>query len=182
MSKINNESIKTHSIGFADSKFNELPFAKQTSDHFKTTHHEYIVDIESKEVLKKLAWYFDEPFADSSSLPTYYVSKMTRQNVTVALSGDGGDENFAGYSKYSQDLKEYAIRNSIPGFIRNLVLKPLAEIYPKNDTFPSLFRLKSVLTSIAETDAWGAYNSLSHCSEQLRNELIHPDITCIERI
>jgi len=94
--------IRTFSIGFDEADFDELRFARQVATRYGTDHYELVVKPSALEVLPKLAWHFDEPFADSSAIPTYYVSKITREHVTVALSGDGGDENFAGYRRYAR--------------------------------------------------------------------------------
>ncbi len=93
--------VKTFSIGFAEAKFNELAYARQIAERFATDHTEFVVRPEAIETLPLLVRHYEEPYADSSALPTYYVSKLTREHVTVALNGDGGDENFAGYSRYS---------------------------------------------------------------------------------
>lgn len=100
MSLASDQPINTFSIGFKEQRFNELDFARQVADKYNTNHHELIVEPESVELLPKLVGSFDEPFADSSAIPTYYVSKFAREHVTVALSGDGGDEIFAGYNSY----------------------------------------------------------------------------------
>jgi asparagine synthase (glutamine-hydrolysing) len=94
--------VRTFSIGFDEESFDELAFARQVATRFGTEHSEYVVKPDALEVLPLLAAQFDEPFADSSAIPTYYVSKITREQVTVALSGDGGDENFAGYRRYAR--------------------------------------------------------------------------------
>ena len=94
--------IKTFSIGFKEEKYNELKYARILSNKYKTDHHEFIVEPQSIELLPNLVKAYDEPFADSSAIPTYYVSKYTREHVTVALSGDGGDELFAGYGSYDK--------------------------------------------------------------------------------
>jgi asparagine synthase (glutamine-hydrolysing) len=98
------QPVKTFSIGFEDETENELPYARQVAQHFGTDHHEFIVRPELISVLPQLVWAFDEPFADSSMLPTYYVSKLAREFVTVALTGDGGDEIFGGYMSYQREL------------------------------------------------------------------------------
>ena len=92
--------LRTFSIGFNEEKFNELPYAREVADLLGTRHQEFIVKADALSVLGKIAWHFDEPFADSSALPTWYLAEMTRQHVTVALNGDGGDESFAGYHRY----------------------------------------------------------------------------------
>ncbi len=96
------QPIKTFSIGFKEEKYNELKYARLIADTYKTEHHEFIVEPQSIELLPDLVRAYDEPFADSSAIPTYYVSKYTREHVTVALSGDGGDELFAGYGSYDK--------------------------------------------------------------------------------
>ncbi|MCK4622625.1 MAG: asparagine synthase (glutamine-hydrolyzing) [Desulfuromonadales bacterium] len=100
MSRVQSAPVKTFSIGFKEEDFSELQYARQIAELFGTEHHEYVVEPDAMEVLPRLAWEFDEPFADSSAIPTYYVSKLARENVTVVLSGDGGDETFAGYRRY----------------------------------------------------------------------------------
>lgn len=97
MSQVSSSPVKTYSIGFRDRRFNELPYARQVARHFKTDHHEAIVEAEAFRLLPKIIGGFDEPFADSSAIPTYLVSEFARREVKVALSGDGGDELFAGY-------------------------------------------------------------------------------------
>lgn len=101
MAKHSDKPIKTFSIGFQEKKYNELPYARKIADQFKTDHTEFIVEPDAIDVLPLLVRQYEEPFADSSALPTYYVSKLTREHVTVALNGDGGDENFAGYTRYA---------------------------------------------------------------------------------
>jgi len=94
------EPVKTFSIGFEEKRYDELKYARLAAQRIGADHHEFIVRPDAVEILPKLAWHYDEPFADSSAVPTYYVSQQTRQHVTVALTGDAGDEGFAGYSRY----------------------------------------------------------------------------------
>ena len=100
MAECSSGAVKTFSIGFANQDFNETRYARLVAEKFGTDHEELIVEPNAIEILPTLAWHYDQPFADSSALPTYYVSKMTRQHVTVALNGDGGDEWFGGYERY----------------------------------------------------------------------------------
>tara|TARA_B110000879_G_C11175379_1_gene515747 strand:- start:1442 stop:3298 length:1857 start_codon:yes stop_codon:yes gene_type:complete len=105
MSGISDRPIKTFSIGFKEQEFDETKYAKLVAKKFNTDHHEMIVEPESIDLLPELVNLFDEPFADSSAVPMYYLSKFAREHVTVALSGDGGDELFAGYSRYNNMIK-----------------------------------------------------------------------------
>ncbi len=109
MSMVQNTPVKTFSIGFKEEDFSEVKYARDVSKRFGTEHYEMIVEPDAMGILPDLAWEFDEPFADSSAIPTYYVSKMARQHVTVILSGDGGDEIFAGYRRYlwARDMHRY---------------------------------------------------------------------------
>jgi len=101
MAEASDRPVKTFSIGFEDATYDELPFAREVAERYGTDHHEFVVRPEAAEILPKLVHHYNEPFADSSALPTYYLSRLTRQHVTVALSGDGGDESFAGYDNYA---------------------------------------------------------------------------------
>lgn len=121
MSRVLDEPVTTCTIGFDQKKHNEAEQARWFSDIIKTRHHEHYIKNEPSRIVKKLVWYFDEPFADSSMVPTYYVSNLARQNVTVAISGDGGDESFAGYEKYSIDLFENRIRKMVPSPLLKMV-------------------------------------------------------------
>ena len=129
MSKNSDNPIKTFSIGFKEEKYNELKYARLVAEKYNTNHHEFIVEPESIDLLPKLVDAYDEPFSDNSAIPTYYVSKYTREHVTVALSGDGGDELFAGYDEYS---KYAALHNSVFNnkVTNNLVFNPLNKLIP----------------------------------------------------
>lgn len=123
MSQVQSAPVKTFSIGFKEEDFSELQYARQIAERFGTEHHEYVVEPDAMEVLPRLAWEYDEPFADSSAIPTWYVSKLAREQVTVILSGDGGDETFAGYRRYrwATDMGRYdwlpdAIRKPLFGW------------------------------------------------------------------
>jgi asparagine synthetase B (glutamine-hydrolysing) len=116
MAQISAAPVKTFSIGFNEDSFNELKFARRAAKHFNTEHHEFIVTPDLVETVDDLVWHFDEPFADSSALPTYMVSKMARDFVTVVLSGDGGDELFCRlyalrYRPQTQRFRETAARH-----------------------------------------------------------------------
>ena len=104
MSRVSSGPVRTFSIGFQEPEYDELPYARQVAERFGTEHHELVVRPDAAAILPKLAWHYDEPFGDSSAVPTYYVAQMTRQYVTVALNGDAGDESFGGYDRYVANL------------------------------------------------------------------------------
>ncbi|HEY9401054.1 MAG TPA: asparagine synthase (glutamine-hydrolyzing) [Pyrinomonadaceae bacterium] len=123
------QPVKTFSIGFQEDSFNELKYARVAAKHFATDHHEFVVTPDICRVVDELAWHFDEPFADPSAVPTYMVSKLARQHVTVALSGDGGDELFAGYTRYAVDRGRSGFTR-IPRLVRHNLMRPLSAHLP----------------------------------------------------
>jgi len=129
MSKASNTPVKTFSIGFKEKEYNELEYARMVAKKFNTDHHELIVEPESIGLLPKLVHAYDEPFADSSAIPTYYVSKFAREHVTVALSGDGGDEMFAGYYSYAKMMNMRNSRLGSSRFVTSLA-KGIHDILP----------------------------------------------------
>jgi len=100
MAKASSSPVKTFSIGFEEDAYNELPFARMVAERYATEHHEFVVRPDAVALVPKIAWHYNEPYADSSAIPTFYLSELTRRHVTVALNGDGGDESFAGYDRY----------------------------------------------------------------------------------
>ncbi|HUN22740.1 MAG TPA: asparagine synthase (glutamine-hydrolyzing) [Anaerolineales bacterium] len=128
MREFSSQPVKTFAIGFADSaSFNEAPYAKQVAQILGTEHHELLVQPQAVELLPKLVWHLDQPFADSSCIPTFLVSEFARSAVTVALTGDGGDELFAGYERfYAARLAERY--QQVPTFLRNLLTQGLASL------------------------------------------------------
>ncbi len=123
MSELSREKVKTFSIGFSDARFNELPFAKKAAEICSTEHREFIIHPDICHVLPTLIWHYNEPFGDSSCIPTYYLSQVTRSEVTVALSGDGGDELFGGYQRYV-DLKKMSFLDHLGMSFSNIESKP----------------------------------------------------------
>ena len=119
MARISSGPVKTFSIGFPDKDYNELDYARQVARKFGTDHHELVVDPNVLSIIDDLPWFLDEPFGDSSAIPTYMVSKLASEHVTVVLSGDGGDELFAGYDKYVKERTERRLEQ-IPTPVRGL--------------------------------------------------------------
>jgi len=133
------EPIKTFSIGFEDEDVSELKHARRVAKHLGTDHHEFIVRPHALDVLPRLVWQMDEPFADASMLPTAQVSEIARRHVTVALSGDGGDEAFAGYSTYGW-AERYARVDRVPRMLRRLAGWPSRWLHPDHPVGRKLHR------------------------------------------
>jgi asparagine synthase (glutamine-hydrolysing) len=129
MARHSDRPVKTFSIGFNEDSYDELKYARVAARHFNTEHHEFVVTPDIVQIVDELAWHFDEPFADPSALPTYMVSKMAREHVTVALSGDGGDELFAGYTRYLVEQKRAPFER-VPRVVRRGLMRPLSERLP----------------------------------------------------
>ena len=129
MARHSERPVKTFSIGFHEDSYNELKYARLAALKFGTDHHEFIVTPEICNVVDELVWHFDEPFADSSAIPTYMVSKLAREHVKVVLSGDGGDEVFAGYTRYALDRQRSGFAY-LPRAIREGLMQPLGRHLP----------------------------------------------------
>jgi asparagine synthase (glutamine-hydrolysing) len=129
MAKLMGQPVKTFSIGFREDSYNELKYARMTAEKYGTDHHEFFVTPEICEVADELAWHFDEPFADPSAIPTFMVSKLAREHVTVALSGDGGDELFGGYDRYLVERSRRMFAQ-LPKAFRENVMYPLSMRLP----------------------------------------------------
>jgi asparagine synthase (glutamine-hydrolysing) len=129
MARHTDRPVKTFSIGFNEDSYDELKYARLAAEHFHTEHHEFVVTPDICRLVDELAWHFDEPFADPSALPTYMVSKLARAHVTVALSGDGGDELFAGYTRYLVEQQRASFER-VPRVVRQNVMRPLSQRLP----------------------------------------------------
>lgn len=130
MARAMDQPVKTFSIGFSEASFDELKYARLTAERYQTDHHEFIVTPDVCRLVEEIVWHHDEPFADASSIPTYVVSKMAREFVTVVLSGDGGDELFAGYERYLVHQGRQRFER-IPGWLRRNVMLPLSQALPR---------------------------------------------------
>jgi asparagine synthase (glutamine-hydrolysing) len=127
MARHSTEPVKTFSVGFTSKDFSELPYAQMVAERYGTDHHELVVQPDMASVVPKLVRHYGEPFADSSALPTWYLCEYTRTGVTVALSGDGGDEAFSGYRRYSHSQTARALRR-LPGPLPSMLAKTLASL------------------------------------------------------
>lgn len=146
-----NRPIKTFSIGFTEKAFDERSYAREAAAKLGTEHHEFVVEPSAIEILPKLIWHYDEPFADSSAIPTMYLSQLTRQHVTVALTGDGGDELFAGYDRYlAVDLASRIDR--LPSVVRSILTSQVWQHLPASVQQKSRLRqIKRFLAALGQS-------------------------------
>ena len=163
--------VRTCSISFKNREFDESRYAELAARHCRSDHHVSEVDIDDFDLIDKLPALYDEPYADSSALPTYRVCELARQRVTVALSGDGGDEDFAGYRRYKWHNIEDALRSLVPASVRMPVFSALGSVYPKLDWAPRVFRGKSTFEALGRDSAAGYLHGVSVYSEKQRREL-----------
>jgi len=171
MSELQTEPVNACSIGFDVKEFNETDFAIEVAKRYKADHRIDIVDQNDFDLVDQLAALYDEPYADSSAMPTFRVCELARKHVTVALSGDGADELFAGYGRYRWHMNEEKIRQVLPLNFRKAVFKPLGKIYPKMDWAPRFLRAKTTFQSMAMDTVEGYHNSISILRQDEREKL-----------
>lgn len=174
MTDHSNGAVNTCSIGFDVASFDEAAYAEQVAHHLKTDHRSLQVSADSFDLIEDMSRFYDEPFADSSAMPTYQVCRLARENVTVALSGDGGDEAFAGYRRYRWHHYEEQVRGLLPAPLRQPVFSLLGQVYPKMDWAPRSFRAKSTLQALARDSIEGYFHSVSILDDRLRQRLYSP--------
>ena len=164
--------LQTFSIGFNEERFSELPYAAEVSAAFGTHHRDEVATPDAAGLLDDLVHHYDEPFGDSSAIPSLMVARLASRSVKVALSGDGGDEAFGGYPRYADDLREDRLRRWLPPWLRTDVIGPIAGVWPKADWLPRPMRAKTLLTnlSLSAPDAYA--NSSAICRAPLRRQLI----------
>ncbi|HWH79095.1 MAG TPA: asparagine synthase (glutamine-hydrolyzing) [Candidatus Binatus sp.] len=176
MHQINGNRVTTCSVGFDEKAFDESAEAAEFAASLGTDHHEERVRPDALAVLDKLVWHYDEPYADSSAVPTYYVSQAARRHVTVALSGDGGDENFAGYRRYFYDCLENRARSFLPDEIRAPVFGALGRWYPKLDWAPRFLRAQATFRALSYRGVEGYFYSVSGLKPDIKQNLLSGDL------
>lgn len=171
MAGISNGPVNTCSIGFSDPAFNETKFARMVAERYQTRHHVDQVESDDFDLIDILANIYDEPYADSSAIPTYRVCQLARRHVTVALSGDGGDESFGGYRRYNLHLMEERLRSTMPLGLRRPIFGLLGCVYPKADWAPRVFRAKTTFEAMARNSVEAYFHSMSLIREPMRSGL-----------
>ncbi len=166
--------VNTCSIGFDDPAFDEVEYAQKVADRYHTRHHVETVAAGDFSLVGQLAQVYDEPYADSSALPTYRVCELARKHVKVALSGDGGDEHFAGYRRYRWFRYEERMRAVMPLALRRPLFGALGRLYPKADWAPKVLRAKTTFEALARDTVEGYFHGVSLLSDEQRRQLFSP--------
>lgn len=174
MAGLSAEPVNTCSIAFGEAAFDETVYANDIAQQYRTRHHREQVAADDFDLLDTLADVYDEPFADSSAIPTYRVCELARKHVTVALSGDGGDESFGGYRRYRWHLQEERLRGRLPLALRRPLFGALGAIYPKANGAPRVLRAKATFQSLARDSLEGYFDSVAVLSDGLRAPLYSP--------
>lgn len=171
MARVSDGPVNTCSIAFDDPAYNESAFAQMVADRYRTQHHVETVSSDDFGLVDTLARLYDEPYADSSAIPTYRVSELARKRVTVALSGDGGDETFGGYRRYRLHMMEERMRSALPDGVRRPIFGILGKVYPKADWAPRVLRAKTTFQGMARTSVEAYFHSMSQLRQPTRSEL-----------
>jgi len=174
MAELSREPVNTCAIAFDDPQFNESAFAQRVADRYATRHRVETVKSDDFDLVDTLARLYDEPYADSSAIPTYRVCQLARKHVTVALSGDGGDETFGGYRRYRLHLMEERMRSLLPAAVRQPVFGTLGRLYPKADWAPRMFRAKTTFEGMARNAVQAYFHSVSILRGPMRSRLFSP--------
>lgn len=177
MAWLSGGAVITATAGFGLAPYDETAQAREVASLLGTDHHECIVEPEAAGVIERLTHHFDEPFGDSSAIPQFLVSQAARRHVKVALSGDGGDENFAGYRRHLFDAAENRVRGVVPGFARRPLFAALASVYPKADWLPRPLRAKTTFQNLSLDPAEAYFNSVYGGMARHRGRLLSRDFT-----
>jgi asparagine synthase (glutamine-hydrolysing) len=176
MAGLSADPVNTCSIAFDDPKFNESEFAQMVATRYATRHRVETVKSDDFDLIDTLARLYDEPYADSSAIPTYRVCQLARKHVTVALSGDGGDEMMGGYRRYRMHLMEERMRSMLPSGVRQPLFGLLGRMYPKADWAPRMFRAKTTFEGMARSSVEAYFHSMSILRGPLRQQLFSPKL------
>jgi asparagine synthase (glutamine-hydrolysing) len=171
MAGISAEPVNTCSIAFSDPAYDEARFARQVAERYRTNHHVDLVESDDFDLIDTLARLYDEPYADSSAIPTYRVCQLARRHVTVALSGDGGDESFGGYRRYRLHLMEERLRSTLPLALRRPLFGLLGRAYPKLDWAPRVLRAKTTFEGLSRTAVEAYFHAMSTFRAPMRRQL-----------
>jgi len=171
MAQARSEPVECFTIGFTDPKFDERPYAAEVAKRYGGRQHVETMTGQEADAVELLPGIFDEPFGDSSALPTYQVAKLARKHVTVSLSGDAGDELFAGYRRYAFHGREEGLRGLLPQAVRGPVFGTLGNIYPQIDWAPRMFRARQTFRELSQDTAHGYFHNVSVLSDDLRTTL-----------
>ena len=173
MTEASQEPVRTCTIGFDDKEHDESPYAREIAELFSTNHKEYRVKADLENTVDLLPRFFDEPFADSSAVPTYHVSRLARQAVTVALAGDGGDESFGGYAKYGVELKEDFVRNNVP----RPLLKSIQSL-SQGWSHPLPRKAHSLMTSALDDPGRAFYRTNTYIDDTTLENILSDSVKC----
>ena len=166
-----NIPVRTFSIGFREDDYNELSYAKMIAKHLGTQHTEFIVEPKVLDIIDKLVWHYNEPFADASAIPTYYISGLAREEVTVVLNGDGGDEDFAGYERYTANMFAEKLQGYLPSSVAKALLT-FVKLLPHNGSSMSLiWKAKRFLQEYPHIPLMRNAHWLSHFTPEMKSDL-----------
>jgi asparagine synthase (glutamine-hydrolysing) len=174
MAKVSGQPIKAFTIGFREKAFDETSYAALTAARCGAEHIVSILTEEQLDLVDRLPAIFDEPFGDSSALPTFRLMALAREQVTVALSGDGGDELFAGYRRYHFHAREEWLRNLLPASLRGPLFGGLARLYPQMDWAPRPLRARHTLEELSVDTEEGYFHNVSVVDDRTRQALYGP--------
>jgi asparagine synthase (glutamine-hydrolysing) len=166
--------VRTFSVGFREEEYDELRYAKEIADRFRTVHKEFVLRPDMLSVLPVLVEHFGEPFADSSAIPTYYISKVAREHVTVALCGDGGDESFAGYTRYKINRLLHGL-DVIPRRISRSIFETLAAVPHSPSLHSPVWIAKRLFQSMSSSPAARYLRFLTHFDGEMKKRLYTPE-------